>query len=318
VANQIATLKALQASIGAPWLANDPERSESATSAERYLGRFLARLERLERKTEQEAELKAFERALTGALPGQLQTLWIATDPSRVSLESLPDSLRRRMLSPEGLARVEILPAEDLADNAAHERFVDTVKSVAPDATGSAVTILEFARAVVRSFKQALAMALVAVGVLLFALWRRLDDMVLVLVPLGLALLVTTASSALLGIPFNFANIIVLPLLLGIGVDSGIHLVHRHRVTVEMLGHAEAPERELLETSTAQAVFFSALTTMASFGSLSFSDHVGFATLGQLLLIGVGFVLLANLILLPALLAWRGAPERNGGAPGAR
>ncbi|MBW2267975.1 MAG: MMPL family transporter [Deltaproteobacteria bacterium] len=313
LANQIATLRALQVSIRAPWLADDAARGESADSAVRYLDRFLGRLERLEQKTQQEAELKAFERSLTGALPGQLQSLWIATDPSPVTLETLPESLSRRMLSPEGFARVEILPAEDLSDNAAHETFVDTVKSIVPEATGSAVTILEFGRAVVRSFRQALAMALTAVALLLFLLWRRLDDMVLVLLPLGLALLVTTASAAVIGIPFNFANIIVLPLLLGIGVDSGIHLVHRHRVTVDTLGHAEAPERALLETSTAQAVFFSALTTMASFGSLSFSDHVGFATLGQLLLLGVAFVLLANLIVLPALLARRGGPASGDG-----
>ena len=141
-----------------------------------------------------------------------------------------------------------------------------------------------------------------------------LDDMALVLVPLGLALLLTAGTAAVVGISFNFANIIVLPLLLGIGVDSGIHLVHRHRVTVDTVGHAEAPERELLETSTAQAVFFSALTTMASFGTLALASHVGFATLGALLLIGVFFVLLANLVVLPALLAWRRpAAEVKGG-----
>jgi predicted RND superfamily exporter protein len=130
--------------------------------------------------------------------------------------------------------------------------------------------------------------------------------MALVMAPLGLAALLTVATAVLLDIPFNFANVIVLPLLLGIGVDSGIHLVHRHRVTIEATGAARSPERELLETSTAQAVFFSALTTMASFGSLAFSDHVGFASLGKLLLIGVTYTLLANLIVLPALLALRG------------
>ena len=83
-------------------------------------------------------------------------------------------------------------------------------------------------------------------------------------------------------------------------------------MTVETVGHAEAPERELLETSTAQAVFFSALTTMASFGTLALSNHVGVGTLGALLLIGVFFVLLANLALLPALLAWRRPPAEGG------
>ncbi len=313
LANQIATLRALLTSLRAPWLAeSDPVRAESARRAARYLGRFLARLERLEEKERQRAEVAAFERSLTGALPGQLQTLWIATDPSPVTLDSLPETLSRRMLSADGRARVEVLPSGDLSDNAVHARFVDTVKEHAPEATGSAVTVLEFGRAVVRSFREALGLALVGVALLLFALWRRLDDTALVLVPLGLVLLLTAGSAAVLGIPFNFANIIVLPLLLGIGVDSGIHLVHRHRVTVDTVGHAEAPERELLETSTAQAVFFSALTTMASFGTLALSNHVGFATLGALLLIGVFFVLLANLALLPALLAWRRPPAEGG------
>ena len=131
--------------------------------------------------------------------------------------------------------------------------------------------------------------------------------------------MLTTATASILGISFNFGNIIVLPLLLGIGVDSGIHLVHRHRVTIETRGAPDAPERELLETSTAQAVLFSALTTMASFGSMAFADHPGFASLGQLLLVGVGYTLLANLVLLPALIARSGgAGEPQGAAEAAR
>jgi predicted RND superfamily exporter protein len=113
------------------------------------------------------------------------------------------------------------------------------------------------------------------------------------------------ATAVALGIAFNFANVIVLPLLLGIGVDSGIHLVHRHRVVLESGEPALPPERELLETSTPQAVFFSAVTTMASFGSLAFSDHLGLASLGKLLLIGVAYTTVCNLVVLPALLALR-------------
>jgi len=209
------------------------------------------------------------------------------------------------MLSPEGLARVEILASEDLGESEALERFVDSVTDVVPRATGGALILVEFGRAVSRSFREALGTAVVAVALLLWLLWRRLEDMALVMTPLALASLLTVATAVLLDMPFNFGNVVVLPLLLGIGVDSGIHLVHRHRVTIETAGVARSPERELLETSTAQAVFFSALTTMASFGSLAFSDHPGFASLGRLLLIGVTYTLLANLILLPALLAGR-------------
>ncbi len=304
---QMIALAALQSAMRAPWLAEgDPARAESAERAAASLGRFLARLETIERKEEKEEQLAAFERSLIGALPEQMRQLWGALDPDVFGLDALPHDLAARMVSGEGRARVEVLPREDLADNETHARFVDTVRGVAPGATGSAVTILEFARAVVRSFQQALASAIVAIAVLLWLLWRRLSDMLLVVAPLALATLLTTATAGLFDVPFNFANIVVIPLLLGIGVDSGIHLVHRHRVTIERIGHADLPERELLETSTAQAVFFSALTTMASFGTMAFASHVGFATLGQLLLVGVAFTLLSNLVVLPALLARRG------------
>ena len=310
LASQIATLRALHESLTAPWLAEgDPARAASAARAARRLEAFLHRLEGIERKQE---ELAKFERTLTGALPGQLQRLWRALDPQEITLESLPEPLARRMLSPDGRARVEILAREDLGESEELERFVDSVKKVAPEAVGGALILVEFGRAVARSFREALGTAVVAVALLLWLLWRRLEDMALVMTPLGLASLLTVATAVLLDMPFNFANVVVLPLLLGIGVDSGIHLVHRHRVTIEAGGAARPPERELLETSTAQAVFFSALTTMASFGSLALSDHPGFASLGKLLLIGVTYTLLANLLLLPALLAQRGRADERG------
>ena len=105
-------------------------------------------------------------------------------------------------------------------------------------------------------------------------------------------------------IPFNFANVIVLPLILGIGVDSGIHLIHRHR---EGLRGAE----NLLMTSTARAVLFSALTTLISFATLAFSNHLGISSLAKLLCVGISLMLLANVILLPALLAWADGPTQN-------
>ena len=157
-------------------------------------------------------------------------------------------------------------------------------------------------RAVVRALRQALLSAFVAVTLFLLLLWRRVDDTALVMIPLSLAAALTTAASVLLDIPFNFADVIVLPLLLGIGVDSGVHLVHRAR-----LGRGE---ENLLATSTARAVAVSALTTIASFGTLGFATHMGMATLGRLLTLGVGFTVLCNLIVLPALITLR-APRRR-------
>jgi hypothetical protein len=156
--------------------------------------------------------------------------------------------------------------------------------------------MLESERAVVRSLRQALITAVAIITVLLLFLWRTLVDTLIVMIPLGLAAILTGAASAVLDIPFNFADVIVIPLLLGMGVDSGIHLVHRSRTAAPTHGN-------LLRTTTARAVTFSALTTMASFGTLGFSSHPGMASLGQLLTIGIAFVLLCNLIVLPALVA---------------
>jgi predicted RND superfamily exporter protein len=246
--------------------------------------------------------LEDFESSLLGSLPDQLERLWGALEPDQVELETLPAELVERMLAADGRARIEVLPREDLGENAALVAFVDGVREAAPQATGSAVAVLEWARAVVRSFQQALTGAFVAVALVVWLLWRRGRDLLLVLAPLVLAAVLTGAAAVILGIRFNFANVLVLPLLLGVGVDSGIHLVHRHRV-LEAGAAAGSAGRVLLGSSTAQAVFFSALTTMGSFGSLVFATHRGFSSLGQLLLIGVTLTLACNLLVLPALIA---------------
>jgi hopanoid biosynthesis associated RND transporter like protein HpnN len=299
VAEQILALRALRDLLDAPWIvAGDTGRSESARRARRQIELFLARLETIER---QEEALQSFEQSLLGSLLDQMLLLWKALEPGTVDLAALPIALKERMVAADGRARVEVLPREDLNDNEALARFVDGVRAVAPQTTGSAVSILEWSRATVRSVREAMALAVIAVALVVFLLWRRIGDVALVMAPLLLALLLTCATMVLIDLPVNFVNIVVMPLLLGIGVDSGIHLVHRHRTAQQADPHSWAGE-DLLSTSTAQAVFFSALTTMASFGSLALASHRGIASLGSYLLIGVTYMLLCNLVLLPALI----------------
>ena len=306
VADQVAALRALQESLRSFWLEDrDARRGASARRAERRLEDLLGRLEALEGRREEEL-LASFERSLIGELPEQMATLWAALDPGPVELADIPDDVARRMLAEDGRARIQVRPSEDLSDNEALARFVDGVRELEPAATGSAVSLLEWARATVRSLRQAFVSAFVAIGLFVWLLWRRLGDVWLVMAPLSLAALLTAACALVVGIPFNFANIVVLPLLLGIGVDSGIHLVHRYR-ELEAREAGDTAARELLGTSTARAVFFSALTTMGSFGSLALASHNGFAGLGRLLLIGVTLTLVCNLLVLPALIAGRGA-----------
>jgi hopanoid biosynthesis associated RND transporter like protein HpnN len=247
--------------------------------------------------------LAALEEGLLGSLPEQLRTLDAALQAGHVTLENLPAALLERQVAADGRVRVEVFPREDLLDHAALERFVDAVAALAPELAGSAVEMLESGRVVVDALRQALLSAVVVIAALLLLLWRRLDHAALVLIPLALAAAFTVATAVLAGIPFNFADVIVLPLLLGIGVDSGIHLVHRARVT----GGADA---NLLATSTARAVVVSALTTIASFGTLGFATHQGLATLGRLLTLGVGFTVVCNLVVLPALIVSQPFRER--------
>ena len=176
------------------------------------------------------------------------------------------------------------------------------MRTVAPNAVGMAVDIVELGRVTVDSLIQALLLALVVIGMLLYFLWRRWVDTVLVLAPLLLAGVLTLGTLVAFGIPFNFANVIVLPLLLGIGVDSGIHLVHRARVT----GKVGAV---LLSETTARAVFYSAVTTITSFGTLVLSNHRGIQSLGEVLVIGIFFTLACNLMVLPALLGLAPRPR---------
>ncbi len=244
--------------------------------------------------------LDVLERSLLGTLPARLRQLYAALGASEpVTLDDLPPALVERNVTAGGRVRVQVFPRDDLSDNDTLRRFVDAVRSVVPEVIGNPVSILESGDAVVRAFHQALASALLVIIVLLVVLMRRFLDTALVLAPLLLAAALTGAATVVLDIPFNFANVIVLPLLLGIGVDSAIHLVHRHRTD-------PSGDGALLSTSTARGVVLSALTTICSFGSLMLSTHRGTATMGMLLTIGVGITLVCTLVVLPALLRPRG------------
>ena len=170
------------------------------------------------------------------------------------------------------------------------------VRSVTgPSATGTPVINIEASRAVTTAFYEAFGAAGVLIAALLYVILRRIGEVVIVLTPLLLAGLLTTAITVVADVPFNFANIIALPLLLGIGVDSALHIMHRYKTTGE-------DDVSLLASSSARAVLFSALTTAASFGNLATSPHAGTASMGVMLTIGLTMTLLCTLIVLPALL----------------
>ncbi len=254
------------------------------------------RLEPLPPPARQQA-VSALEQAALGTFPPAISRLQEALTAQPVTLEALPESLRSRWVSPAGLHHLQISAREDLRSPQPLEAFVEAVRSVAPAATGAPVLHLESARAVTGAFQQALVLALAGISAVLLLVLRSLRLTAVVLTPLLLGGLLTIAAMVALGIPFNFANVIALPLLLGVSVDNGVHMVHRDRLQ---------GGGDLLRTSTARGVLFSTLTTLCGFGNLSLSPHPGTASLGLVLTLGLGVALACTLLLLPALLARRG------------
>jgi hopanoid biosynthesis associated RND transporter like protein HpnN len=279
--------------------------TERADDAQRELQRaaaaFLDHVAELPRAARRSALLN-LDASLTGALPEQLARLSAALNARPFGRDALPAGLTERWLS-AGRELVEIVPAEDVSDNAAAARFVDSVHSVVEKATGLPVVYQEASNTVVRAFAQALAYALVMVTAIIWLVLRDPRDVALVIVPIILSAGVTAGITALVGMPLNYANIIALPLLVGIGVDNGIHVVHRMR--------AELADTELFNTSTLRAVLASGFTTVASFGNLAFSSHVGTASMGKLLALGLAVSMAATLISLPAWLKLFGRRARR-------
>ena len=243
--------------------------------------------------TSPDATLLATNSALTHFLPEQLDRLRTALSAQKVGLAQVPPDLSRDWLLPDGQARVQVLPQPSTRTSQTLREFVNQVSSVAPDAGGTAVTIEATSATIVGAFRSAAISAVLAIALILFVALRRLRDTALVLAPLLLSAALTVLVMVLLPLPLNFANIIALPLLLGVGVSFNIYFVMNWR----------AGRREMLGSATARAVAFSALTTGTSFGSLALSAHPGTASMGELLLISLGCTLVASLVFVPALLA---------------
>lgn len=239
--------------------------------------------------------LSRLDQAWFGNFPGTMQRLILLASAAPVSAHNIDPSLRDRFIAPDGRQRLEIVPSGDMRKTAQLYRFVDAVTKVAPTTVGPPVEITGSARAVADAMTRAVIFALALVVIAVTPVLRRPLDIALVLAPLLLAALLLCGYTVAFNSPFNFANVIVLPLLLGLGVDSSIHYVMRAR---------EHHEDHIVDTSTPRAVLVSALTTIGSFGTLWLSPHRGMASMGELLTIAIIVTLITTLIVLPQLIAW--------------
>ncbi len=209
-----------------------------------------------------------------------------------VSLKTLPPDLVAQWKTKDGLQRVEALPRGDPNDNDTLRTYAAAVLEAEPTAIGGPVSILKSGDTVVKAFIHAGITALLVIGFLLWLTLRRITDVLLTLVPLLVAGAVTLEICVLIGMPLNFANIVALPLLLGVGVAFKIYYVTAWR----------SGRTNLLQSSLTRAIFFSALTTATAFGSLWLSSHPGTASMGKLLALSLVTTLAAVLLFQPALM----------------
>jgi hopanoid biosynthesis associated RND transporter like protein HpnN len=209
-----------------------------------------------------------------------------------VTVDSITDDLRRDWVTTDGRFRVQIHPKGNPRIHAKLIAFTKAVRTIAPDATGTPISIQESGKTVTMAFIQAGLYALIAIALLAFVILRRVLDVLFMLAPLILAGILTLATIVAIDLPLNFANIIALPLLLSLGVSYAIYFV----------SFARSGHNYPLQSSMARAVLFSAATVLVAFGSLALSSHPGTSGMGELLTVALVYSLLSTFLLLPALL----------------
>ena len=256
----------------------------------------LADADKAKRDTAETAFIVPLRVALTG-LRGYLQA-------GPVTLQSLPQTLTRQWVAADGRVRVQATPKGDPNDNETLRHFARAIQAQFPDAVGVPISILESGKTIVRAFIHAGLFALISIAILLWIVLGRFGDVLLTLVPLLLAGLVTLEACVLIGMPLNFANIIALPLLLGVGVAFKIYYIMAWR----------AGQTSLLQSSLTRAVIWSALTTATAFGSLWLSSHPGTSSMGKLLALSLVCTMCAAVLFQPALMGKPRSAEENAAA----
>lgn len=272
--------------------AKDADRKIRASAArlQRQLQDFLAA------KGGDTQGLRKLETSLVGGFPKLFHVVHQLVSLDRVTLENLDAGLERTYVAADGRWRLDILPKGNMRNPTQRDAFVDAVTGVATNATGGPVEIVGAARAVSSSVLTASLASLVLIFIVTFAALRRIGDVLLAIAPIVLAGALMVGYTVVFNSPFNFANVIVLPLLVGLGIHSAIHYVMRAR--------EEKKGIDVVRTWTPRAVLISAVTTMGSFGTLVLSAHRGMASMGELLTVAILISLLCTLVVLPQLIAW--------------
>jgi uncharacterized protein len=255
--------------------------------AARHVSNLLIRLAESNAATRSNAEA-----VTVSSLVYDLDRLRNSLDPQPATVKTLPPDLVRDWVSPDGRARVQALPKGNLSDDKALRKFATSVLAAEPSATGPGISLYESGRTVTGAFIEAGALALGAIAVLLLFALRRLTDVLLTLIPLLLAGVVTLEICVLTGTAINFANIIALPLLLGVGVAFKIYYIMAWR----------DGKTGLLQSALTRAVIFSAMTNAVAFGSMWASNFPGLSSMGKMMALALLCTMAAAVLFQPVLM----------------
>jgi hypothetical protein len=237
--------------------------------------------------------LAAFQRALFKDVGDTFHALQTQDNHAPLRIEDLPLPLRNRFIGVTHKVLLQVYPKKDIWQRENQAEFVRQLRSVAPNVTGTPIQLLEYTTLLKESYEQAARYSLIAVAILVFLHFRNVACVGLALLPVGIGSLWMVGIMGLAGISFNPANIMTLPLVIGIGVTNGIHILNRF---------AEEKRPSILARSTGKAVLVSGLTTFVGFGSLILAKHRGIESLGYVMATGTATCMIAGLTFLPAVL----------------
>lgn len=287
----------------------DPKLAEQLASLRHAITRFRKAMQPGRVDPEKAAKLGAFQRALFDDIRDTFQTLKTQDARAPLRIQDLPSAIRDRFVGVTGKHLLMVYPKRDLWQRTNQEEFIGQLQKVYPDVTGTPVQLYYYTELLRKSYEDAAKYSLIAIAILVFIHFRSPLSVALALVPVIVGFLWLGGIMGYYGIPLNPANVMMLPLIIGIGVTNGIQVLNRY---------AEEQSPNILARSTGKAVLVSGLTSIAGFGSLILAQHRGIQSLGLVMSIGLATCMLAGLTFLPALLnllTRRPAGKRN--RPGA-
>ena len=269
-------------------------KEDKVTQAAREIDKFFKEVESVEEDLA-EAQLQEFSEELFVDYRGLMADLKKNAEPKLVEISKIPKSLRDRYISKQGKYLITIFPSVDIWNLDERNRYLKDLRSVDANVTGSAVHMFNSTRLMTEGYINGGIYAMTAIIIYVFIVFRNPRTVFFILLPVIAGSIWTVGIMELTGLKLNMANLVILPLILGIGVVNGIHITHRYR-------EEKDKNSVVLGKSTGQAVILSSLTTMIGFGSMMVADHYGVFSLGLVLTLGVFCCLVASITFLPALL----------------